>query len=119
MPNRVDFHVKRGDLLTRLNRREDAFTEFESALKLNPELDDLRMRVILSYVEVNRTDDARRHLQERMKSVPSEAVIRTKYAESAVRGGLFDEATAYSIARLRWTRLTNRRILARRQYLSN
>ena len=95
MPDRVDFRVKRGDLLTRLNRREDALTEFEAALKLNPELDDLRMRVVSSYLEVNRTDDVRRHLQDRIKNAPSDAVIRTSYAEFAVRSRLFDDALAY------------------------
>lgn len=86
-------YAQRASVLARLGREDEALTALRDAVRLNPALEDLRVRLISEALRRDRPTVAMDMANEWFARSPRDIGLRARVAEIFVRGGRVDEAT--------------------------
>ena len=91
-PEGANLHVRRGSLLEKSGRAEEALKAFGRAVELSPELGEGHLGLARIHLARDRKDQAREVLQEAAGKIPAAPGLQMRFAGFCEREGLDDQA---------------------------
>ena len=91
-PEGADLHARRGSLLEKSGRAEEALNAYGRAVQLRPELGDGHLGLARIHLARDRKDQAREVLQEAAGKIPDAPGLQMRFADFCEKEGLDDEA---------------------------
>jgi serine/threonine-protein kinase len=96
-PGSALLHLALGTLLSEheLGRPDEAVAHFEEALRIDPKLDEARVRLGLALFKQGRLDEAISHFQQALRTDPKNALVHVNLALALKAEGKRDEAVGH------------------------
>lgn len=91
-PEGADLHARRGSLLEKSGRAEEALNAYGRAVELRPELGDGHLGLARIHLARDRKDQAREVLQKAAGKIPDAPGLQMRFADFCEKEGLDDEA---------------------------
>src|SRR5262245_60305235 len=87
-------HVKRGNDYFQQRKYREAIVELRTALQLNPNMGDVRLKLADAYTATGDVRDAFREIVRAADLMPKDAAVQVRAGNMLLAAGSFDDANA-------------------------
>ncbi len=85
-------YLAKGEALLEAEDKEGAILQFEQALRIDPEVEQARINLLITYGEMGRIEEAEQHYQTGVRINPDQAELHNNYGVFLSRIGRYSEA---------------------------